>query len=560
MALNPKAKSFVFNPGASTFSPGGNSAPAPEPTPEPKKEEKAPANWDDEVAVTADKLEATKVEDEPEAEPEPTAEELAELAAIEAEEKAFKAAKAKEQKAAAAAEFVPVSGKKNKKQVAEYKEHDSREHLNLVFIGHVDAGKSTITGQLLLLTGQVDERTIAKYEKEAKEKNRESWYLAYVMDTSEEERAKGKTVEVGRAHFATANKRYTLLDAPGHKNYVPNMIEGTAQADVGVLVISARKGEFETGFDRGGQTREHAMLAKTLGIQRLIVLVNKMDEPTVKWDKGRYDQIEEKLTPFLKSWGYNVKEEVIYIPCSGYTGANLKDKVAASVCDWYKGESFITILNQLKPINRNGAGKLRIPIIARYRDMGNLVAIGKIEQGTIQKDQKLYIEPNGIEATCTALQIEDEMVDMATAGENVCIQLKGISEEDVHGGFVISHKENPCNKTLHFEAQIVVLELLEHKPLLTSGYECILHIHTHSSECVVAKLITAVDRKTGKPQPGKPRYIKQNGVCLVRISLQQSVALEVFKDCQQLGRFTLRDEGKTVAIGKVTKLLTKKSK
>jgi peptide chain release factor subunit 3 len=164
-----------------------------------------------------------------------------------------------------------------------------------------------------LQTGQVDERTIQKYEKEAKEKNRESWYLAYILDTSEEERAKGKTVEVGRAHFNTTKKRYTLLDAPGHKNYVPNMIGGASQADVGVLVISARKGEFEAGFDRGGQTREHAMLAKTLGIQKLIVLVNKMDDPHVKWDKGRYDEIEGKLTPFLKKCGFNMKNGTITV-------------------------------------------------------------------------------------------------------------------------------------------------------------------------------------------------------------------------------------------------------
>ena len=158
-----------------------------------------------------------------------------------------------------------------------------------------------------LLTDQVDERTMAKYEKEAKEKNRESWYLAYIMDTNEEERAKGKTVEVGRAHFTTAKKRYTLLDAPGHKNYVPNMIGGASQADVGVLVISARKGEFESGFDRGGQTREHAMLAKTLGLQKLVVLVNKMDEKEVSWRKERYDQIEAALSPFLKKCGFNMK-------------------------------------------------------------------------------------------------------------------------------------------------------------------------------------------------------------------------------------------------------------
>jgi peptide chain release factor subunit 3 len=158
---------------------------------------------------------------------------------------------------------------------------DLRDHLNVVFIGHIDAGKSTLAGQILFLTGGVDKRTIEKYEKEAKEKNREGWYMAYIMDTNEEERTKGITVEVGRAHFQTEKKRYTILDAPGHKNYVPNMIQGACQADVAILLISARKGEFETGFERGGQTREHAQLAKTLGVARLIVVVNKLDCPSV---------------------------------------------------------------------------------------------------------------------------------------------------------------------------------------------------------------------------------------------------------------------------------------
>ncbi|GMI50751.1 hypothetical protein TeGR_g6974 [Tetraparma gracilis] len=166
-------------------------------------------------------------------------------------------------------------------------EGDPREHLNIVFIGHVDAGKSTLSGNILYLTDNVDKRTIERYEREAKDRNRESWFLAFIMDTNEEERAKGKTVEVGRAYFDTPDKRYTILDAPGHKNYVPNMIMGASQADVGVLVISARKGEFEAGFDRGGQTREHAMLCKTLGINYLIVVINKMDDPTVNWSKER---------------------------------------------------------------------------------------------------------------------------------------------------------------------------------------------------------------------------------------------------------------------------------
>lgn len=182
--------------------------------------------------------------------------------------------------------------------------YDKREHVNIVFIGHVDAGKSTLAGQLLYMTGMVDQRTIEKYEREAKEKGRDSWFLAFILDCSEDEREKGKTVEVGRAHFETDNKRYTILDAPGHRAYVPNMIGGAAQADIGVLVISAKKGEFESGFEKNGQTREHATLAKTLGIEQLVVVINKMDEPTVEWSKDRYDEIVEKLTPFLKGVGY----------------------------------------------------------------------------------------------------------------------------------------------------------------------------------------------------------------------------------------------------------------
>lgn len=360
--LNPSAKPFSFNPGASSFTPGGSAAPAPaaEAKVAPDPAEAAPAadakvapapaepikeSWDEEEAPpTAEELEEMKRIEEEEA----AAEELNEATKAMAEATLDDTPTNEEQEemdAIAAAEG-PKTAKRKKNEI-ETTIHDSREHLNIVFIGHVDAGKSTISGQILLLTAQVDERTIAKYEKEAKEKNRESWYLAYIMDTNEEERAKGKTVEVGRAHFETPNKRYTLLDAPGHKNYVPNMIEGTAQADVGVLVISARKGEFETGFDRGGQTREHAMLAKTLGIQRLIILINKMDDPSVKWSKERYDQIEGKLTPFLKRWGYNIKNEVIYIPGSGLTGANIKDKVKSSDCPWYKGPSLMELLDQV---------------------------------------------------------------------------------------------------------------------------------------------------------------------------------------------------------------------
>ena len=267
-------------------------------------------------------------------------------------------------------------------------EGDPREHLNLVFIGHVDAGKSTLSGNILYLTDNVDKRTIERYEREAKDRNRESWFLAFIMDTNEEERAKGKTVEVGRAYFDTELKRYTILDAPGHKNYVPNMIMGASQADVGVLVISARKGEFEAGFDRGGQSREHAMLCKTLGISHLVVVINKMDDPTVQWKKDRFDECVTKLRPFLKSCGYVVKKEVKFIPISGLSGANVKTEVEASVCPWWKescsktenntnSPTLLSLFDSLTITGRDRDGPVTIPVLDRYSDRGT-IAMGKV--------------------------------------------------------------------------------------------------------------------------------------------------------------------------------------
>ena len=212
----------------------------------------------------------------------------------------------------------------------------AKEHLNIVFIGHVDAGKSTLGGNLLFLTGMVDKRTMEKYEREAKEAGRESWYLSWALDSTPQERSKGKTVEVGRAYFETDQRRYTILDAPGHKTFVPSMITGAAQADVAILVISARKGEFETGFERGGQTREHIMLVKTAGVSKVIVVINKMDDSTVNWEKFRYEEIKDKLTPFIKSAGFNPKTDVTFIPLSAYTGLNLKERIPKSVCTWFE--------------------------------------------------------------------------------------------------------------------------------------------------------------------------------------------------------------------------------
>jgi peptide chain release factor subunit 3 len=303
--------------------------------------------------------------------------------------------------------------------------------MNVVFIGHVDAGKSTTCGNILYLTGCVDDRAIEKYQKEAKDKNRESWFLAYIMDTSEEEKAKGKTVEVGRACFETPDRRYTILDAPGHKAYVPNMISGASQADIGVLIISARKGEFETGFEKGGQTREHALLAKTLGVRLLLVVINKMDDPTVEYSQERFVECQEKLTPYLKGCGYNVKKDVIFLPISALTAVNVLEK--SPHLPWFEGPCFIEALDNLPPLERNKESALRLPILSKYKDMGTMVE-GKVEQGTVKPGDKLWVMPNRVPVEVLNVWLDQDEVAYLIGGENARVKLKDISDEDIQPG------------------------------------------------------------------------------------------------------------------------------
>ncbi|KAJ1459892.1 P-loop containing nucleoside triphosphate hydrolase protein [Pelagophyceae sp. CCMP2097] len=442
-------------------------------------------------------------------------------------------------------------------------EEDPREHLNVVFIGHVDAGKSTLSGNILYLTGYVDKRTIEKYEREAKQRNRESWFLAFIMDTNEEERAKGKTVEVGRAPFATAAKRYTILDAPGHKNYVPHMISGAAQADVGILVISARRGEFETGFERGGQTREHAMLAKTLGVRYLVVVINKMDDATVNWSKDRFDECVSKLKPFLKTCGYIIKSEVKFLPISGLSGANVLVQVPTEQCNWWQecvnaGENntadptLIQCLDALSLTGRSADSPLRIPVLDRFYERGT-ICMGKVESGRVRKGDVLTIMPTKV--TCKVEQIyvnETEPVVSAKPGENINMKLSGINVEDISKGFVIcgGPTQRRCHAVTTFTCQLALVELLEHRPIFTAGYTCMLHAHTCESEVAVAELISQVNAKGKGPQRAL-HFAKMGALIICKLTVPQTICLEVYDDMAFLGRFTLRDEGKTIAIGKV---------
>ena len=284
-----------------------------------------------------------------------------------------------------------------------------KEHVNIIFIGHVDAGKSTLGGSILYATGMVDERTMEKYRREAKDAGRETWYLSWALDLTKEERSKGKTVEVGRGFFETEKRRYSILDAPGHKTFVPNMIGGASQADVGVLVISARKGEYETGFEKGGQTREHAILAKTQGVNKLVIVINKMDDPTVEWSEARYKECSEKLTAFLKGVGYS-KNDVVFMPISAQTTVGIKDRVPKDLAPWYNGPSLLEYLDNLKSLERKVNAPFMMPVSGKYRDMGTMIE-GKIEAGVVKKDNKYIMMPNRDEVSISALygETEDEV-------------------------------------------------------------------------------------------------------------------------------------------------------
>ena len=576
--MDPTASSFSFSGGAAEWSPGGAPADpqaafraklgdtpppppaAPEP-PAPAPEEKDKL-WTRTMKIAnGDRSDAKRLLQNPDELLQHDTiwkhMDLEDLKALEAEQQASPVVEEPEEEVV------------EKEEIVEIQEEDPREHLNVVFIGHVDAGKSTLSGNILYLTGYVDKRTIEKFQREAKQRNRESWFLAFIMDTNEEERAKGKTVEVGRAPFETEAKRYTILDAPGHKNYVPHMIGGAAQADVGLLVISARRGEFETGFERGGQTREHAMLCKTLGVRFLIVVINKMDDPTVEWSRERFDECVSKLKPFLKSCGYLVKKEVRFIPISGLTGANVvKEKVVSpEECPWWEDcrkegfpmsdqKTLLELLDNMKIEGRDAEAPLRVPLLDRYHDRG-CMTMGKVEAGRVKKGDKVIIMPTGTETTVEGIFVNDTVpVGSAKPGENVHIKLgNNVAVEDICKGFVMCSRP-PCKAVLTFTAQLALVELLEHRPLFTAGYECIMHAHTVESEIICEKILDQVNLKLkpGQKKPTKFPYAKQGAVILCRMTVPRTICLEPYDILQCLGRFTLRDEGKSIGIGKVVSL------
>ena len=368
------------------------------------------------------------------------------------------------------------------------------------------------------------------------------------------------------------------------------MIAGACQADVGVLVISARKGEFEAGFDKGGQTREHAMLAKTLGVRILVVVINKMDDPSCGWAKERFDECVTKLTPFLKQCGYNVKKDVVFLPISALTAQNVI-KPVGDVAPWWEGGTFLTTLDELPELERNKTAPLRLPILSKYKDLGCVIE-GKVEQGTIKPGDKLCVMPNKVPVEVLNVWLDQDEVGYLVGGENARVRLKDISDEDIQPGYVLSPRGAPrrparltrppasararrapsprashrvappplsgptaCAAHKRFEVQLIVVELLEHKSIFSAGYTAILHVAAAAEECSIVELTSEIDKKSGKKSKKKPMFVKSGAVITCVIETEQNVCLEPFDQCPQLGRFTLRDEGKTIGIGKCLTLM-----
>eukprot|EP00388_Colpodella_angusta_P008580 GDKJ01023369.1.p1 GENE.GDKJ01023369.1~~GDKJ01023369.1.p1 ORF type:complete len:574 (-),score=193.81 GDKJ01023369.1:155-1876(-) len=568
-SFNPNAASFSFNASAASFNPTSftlptNFAPAPPAVPAPvapeaPKEESAHVSA--EIPSTVPEVPAVVADESSSEDESPAVAVVAAPVKIEKEKKEFESRPKPTQASAA-----PPPVKDDKPRLPA----DPRSHLNIVFIGHVDAGKSTTCGNILYLSGNVDQRTMEKYEREAKEKNRDSWFLAFIMDTSEEERAKGKTVEVGRAHFNTNERRFTILDAPGHKGYVPNMIAGASQADVAILIISARKGEFEAGFEKGGQTREHIVLAKTLGVSQMVVAVNKMDDPSVDWNQARYDDIQKKTRDYFKSVGYN-PAEVIYLPISGLNGHNLlhhaADKSNPKFCEkstWYGPENptLLNILNTVK-LPERPSNPVRFTILDGYKDQG-VVALGKVEAGTIKFNDVLTLMPGKTKVRVAGVAVDDGEGEIdyieAGPGENVALRLVGVEEEQVQKGMILCGGDKDadlCPVVSSFKATVALVDL-DPNSILAAGYRCVMHAHTAVENIQVMKLHSTLD-KTTRMKKENPPFARNNQVITCTIAFTENpMCLETFTKNPQLGRFTLRDNTKTIAIGKIDEIIKAK--
>ncbi|XP_025238496.1 HBS1-like protein isoform X2 [Theropithecus gelada] len=430
------------------------------------------------------------------------------------------------------------------------KRQGGKQLLNLVVIGHVDAGKSTLMGHMLYLLGNINKRTMHKYEQESKKAGKASFAYAWVLDETGEERERGVTMDVGMTKFETTTKVITLMDAPGHKDFIPNMITGAAQADVAVLVVDASRGEFEAGFETGGQTREHGLLVRSLGVTQLAVAVNKMDQ--VNWQQERFQEITGKLGHFLKQAGFK-ESDVAFIPTSGLSGENLITRCQSSeLTKWYKGLCLLEQIDSFKPPQRSIDKPFRLCVSDVFKDQGSGFCItGKIEAGYIQTGDRLQAMPPNETCTVKGITLHDEPVDWAAAGDHVSLTLVGMDIIKINVGCVFCGPKEPIKACTRFRARILIFNI---EIPITKGFPVLLHYQTVSEPAVIKRLISVLNKSTGEVTKKKPKFLTKGQNALVELQTQRPIALELYKDFKELGRFMLRYGGSTIAAGVVTEI------
>jgi elongation factor 1-alpha len=415
-----------------------------------------------------------------------------------------------------------------------------KPHMNLVIIGHVDHGKSTLVGRIMLDTGQFPAHMLEKYKEEAKAKGKESFALAWIFDNLKEERERGVTIDVAHKKFDTDKHYFTIIDAPGHRDFVKNMITGTSQADAAILVCAAPDGVM-------AQTKEHMFLARTLGVKQMIIAINKIDDTKPPYDKNRFEEVKTEIVKLAKSVGYK-DEQMQIIPCSAFTGENVlkKDKL-----DWWTGPTILQGVDNFvvpeKPINL----PLRWPIQDVYTIKGvGTVPVGKIETGIMKQGMQLIFKPSmkpgGASGEVKTIEMHHEQISQAQPGDNVGVNMRGLAKNEIRRGDVAGPMNDPPTVAKSFKAQIMVLN---HPSVITKGYTPVFHCYTAQVACRFEEIEKKLDPRTGAVKEEHPDFIKTGDAAIVKVVPTRPMVIESAKKIPQLGRFAIRDMGQTVAAG-----------